>query len=148
MSYKNTLKIKRLASVAALGLPHHCVSALDSLQPCNFLSVFFESTLLPLWIFPPQFLSKIQSSLIHFFLIQISGIQYCVFVLNWKRQTYGVVKQLSWSCTCSDFLSVSFSSRETGSFGFRKDWFFSEETHPLFRHLYCFRQRFCRAGDT
>lgn len=57
---------------------------------------------------------------LHFFLIQISGVQYYVFVLNWKHQTYGVVKQLFWSCTCSGFLSVSFSSRETSSFGFRK----------------------------
>lgn len=79
---------------------------------------------------------------LHFFLIQISGVQYCVFVLNWKHQTYSVVKQLFWSCACSGFLSVSFLQGRLVVLDLG-----NEEMHPLFRHLYCFRQRFCRAGD-
>lgn len=35
---------------------------------------------------------------------------------------------------------------ETGSSGFMKEWFLSEETHPLSRHLYCLMYRFCKSG--
>lgn len=86
--------------------------------PCDFLSVFFESTLFPLWIFPAWFLSKIQSS--SFFpdsnqrcsvlcfcpKLETSNIQCCKTVILELR--------MLWFSFCF------FSSRETSSFGFRK----------------------------